>query len=140
MRRRSVFLTLAFAGVANAALAVEPPYESGVREAENRWSEAFVTGDAARLNALLDPGYVSVNALGVARTKAEIIAAAANYAAKNPGQHADPMSATSTIRVIGGTAVVRHNGPAETSVDVFYYSGGRWRAIYSQHTAKGAVG
>jgi len=41
--------------------------------------------------------------------------------------------------VVGGTAVVRHNGAAETSVDVFYYHGGRWRALYSQHTAKGSL-
>ena len=140
MRLRSILLVVALAGAADAARATEPPYESGVRAAENRWSEAFVTGNAAHLNSLLDDGYVSVNALGTARTKAEVIAAALAYAAKNPGQHADPMPPTSTIRVIDGTAIVRHNGAGEKSVDVFYYRGGRWRAIYSQHTAKGAVG
>lgn len=118
-----------------AAQAAEARDEAGVRAVEQRWSEAFLTGDGAVLDALLDPAYVSVSATGKARGKAEIIANAAAYAAQHPGGHASPLPPTSTIRIIGEAAVVQHHGPGETSVDVFYYRGGHWLAWYSQHTS-----
>jgi Domain of unknown function (DUF4440) len=108
--------------------------EAGVREAENRWSEAFVSGDAATLEALLDAEYVSTGATGKARSKAEIIALASNYAKAHPGEHAKPLPTTSTIRVIGNAAVVQHHNASDTSVDVFYFRDGHWHAWYSQHT------
>jgi Domain of unknown function (DUF4440) len=110
--------------------------EAGVRDAENRWSEAFVSGDAATLDALLDADYVSTGTSGKARSKAEIVGLATSYAKAHPGEHAKPLSSTSTIRVIGNAAVVQHHGASDTSVDVFYFSDGRWVAWYSQHTAK----
>jgi hypothetical protein len=115
------------------AAAAGQPDEAGVRDTENRWSEAFIGGDAT-LDALLDADYVSVGANGQVRPKAEIIALATNYANAHPGQHASPLAASSTIRVIGSAAVVQHRNAGETSVDVFYFRDGRWRAWYSQHT------
>ena len=111
--------------------------EAGVRDAENRWSEAFISGDAATLNALLDTDYVSTGATGKPRSKAEIVALAGNYAKTHPGEHANPLPATSTIRVIGNAAVVQHHNASDTSVDVFYFREGRWYAWYSQHTKIG---
>ncbi len=108
---------------------------AALRTVENGWSQAFVTGDGAYLDALLDPAYVSVGTGGAAHDKAAIIAAAKGYAANHPGAHADPMPPSSTIDIRGAAAVVRHTGPTDTSVDVFYFRGGRWRAWYSQHTA-----
>ena len=99
--------------------------EAGVRDAENRWSEAFVSGDAATLDALLDADYVSTGATGKPRPKAEIIGLASAYAKAHPGEHAKPLPATSTIRVIGDAAVVQHHNAADTSVDVFYFKDGR---------------
>ena len=113
----------------------EPATEAGVRHAEDLWSEAFITGDAAALDALLDPAYVSVNPVGVARPKAQIVQFARDYAAKHPGEHAKPLAGTSTIRVVGKTALVQHNAPGGFSMDLFYYENGRWRAWYSQHAA-----
>lgn len=110
---------------------------SGVREAENRWSEAFVSGDVATLDALLDADYVSVNASGQPRSKAEILVVARDYAKAHPGQHGQPLASTSTIRVAGNAAVVQHHGAQDTSVDVFYFRDGRWHAWYSQHTRLG---
>jgi len=107
---------------------------AGVRDAENRWSEAFVSGDTATLDALLDAAYVSVNSSGHARPKAEVLAISRQYAAAHPGEHAKPLASTSTIRVIGNAAVVQHHGDTDTSVDVFYFSGGQWHAWYSQHS------
>ena len=111
---------------------------TAVRAAENRWSEAFVSGDARALDALLAPDYVSVSASGAARPRSEIIGLAAKFASTHPGQHADPTPDSSTIQVHGDTAVVRHRGAADVSVDVFYRDGGTWRAWYSQHTAAAA--
>jgi len=108
--------------------------EAGVRAAENRWSEAFVSGDAATLDALLDADYVSTGANGKLRAKAEIIGLASAYAKSHPGEHAKPLPANSTIRVIGEAAVVQHHNAGDTSVDVFYFKDGRWYAWYSQHT------
>jgi len=108
---------------------------AGVRAAEDGWSKAFVTGDTAFLDALLDPGYASVGTRGNARSKAEILDLARHYAAEHPGTAATPLPPTSTITVKGAAAVVTHHNPTETSVDVFYFADGRWRAWYSQHTA-----
>ena len=45
--------------VSLAANAIEQgPSESGLREVENSWSRAFVTGDTKTLDDLLDPAYV----------------------------------------------------------------------------------
>jgi len=108
--------------------------ETAVRDAENRWGEAFVAGDTNTLDQLLDAAYVSTNAAGKPRGKADIIRLAAEFAKAHPGEHAKPLSATSTVRVIGNAAVVQHHGGNETSVDVFYFKNGRWIAWYSQHT------
>lgn len=130
-------LALCAALLATAAQAAPPERrdEAGVRAAETRWSEAFVTGDAATLDALLAADYVSVNPAGKARPKAEIIAVAKAYAAKNPGQHAQPLPATTTVELIGTAALVRHRAPTDISIDLFEYRAGRWLARYSQHTA-----
>jgi len=135
VHRAGSILAALLIGASIAHAAPARPTEASVRDVENRWSEAFVTGDAATLDALLDRAYVSVGTSGVARPKAEIISLAEQYAAKHPGTHATPLPATSTIRVIGNAALVVHHGAADTSVDVFHFDGGHWRAWYSQHTA-----
>ena len=83
---------------------------------------------------MLDADYVSTGATGKPRSKAEIVALASTYAKAHPGEHAKPLPATSTIRVIGDAAVVQHHNAGDTSVDVFYFRNGRWYAWYSQHT------
>ena len=108
--------------------------EAGVRESENRWSEAFISGDTATLEALLDADYVSTGVTEKPRSKAEIIGLADTYAKLHPGEHAKPLSGTSKIRVIGNAALVQHHNASDTSVDVFYFRDGRWYAWYSQHT------
>jgi len=127
--------------LASATVLAAPTHASGdaagVRDAENRWGEAFVSGDVATLDALLDADYVSVNAAGTPRTKAEVLVLARDFAKAHPGQHGQPLAATSTIRVIGDAAVVQHHGAQDTSVDVFYFRDGRWHAWYSQHTKLG---
>src|SRR3569833_646967 len=116
-----------FHAVSQVAIAAENVAdEAGVRDAENRWSEAFVSGDTATLDALLDAEYVSTGASGKPRTKSEIIGLASAYAKAHPGEHAKPLPTTSTIRVIGNAAVVQHHNASDTSADVFYFKDGRW--------------
>jgi ketosteroid isomerase-like protein len=129
----TVAAALLVSGAAQAAPA-DRLDEASVRAAENRWSEAFISGDAGALDALLHPDYVSVGATGKARPKAEIIAIAKAYAEKHPGEHAQPLAATSAVQLIGPTALVQHHAASEISVDLFSFEGGRWRARYSQHT------
>jgi hypothetical protein len=136
MTKRPIRLLLTIALFASPTVLAASPVadEAGVRDAENRWSEAFVSGDAATLSALLDKDYVSVGTAGKPRPKAEIIGLATAYAKAHPGEHATPMSATSTIRVIGNAAVVQHRSDGDSSADVFYFRDGHWYAWYSQHT------
>jgi hypothetical protein len=135
-----ILFLIAFAsGAALAAVPGSDPGEVGVRDVENAWSKAFVTGDTAYLGALLDPAYVSVGTHGDARSKAEIIALAGRYATEHPGSQPAPLPATSKIDIRGSTAIVVHHNITDTSIDVFYYAAGRWRAWYSQHTSVAPV-
>ena len=114
--------------------------EVAIHRAEDRWSEAFVTGDGPYLQRLLAAGYVSVGETGTEHPKAAVVAAAVNYARVHPGTAPTPMPATSTIEVTGDLALVRHHAGGSVSVDVFQKRGGEWFAIYSQHTHRSDPG
>lgn len=132
-----IFVVLGGASVALASAAdIEARMSvAGVQAVEDHWSKAFVGGDAAYLDHLLAPDYVSVNPKGVPRPKADIIALAKKYAATNPAPL--PPRPQSPVSVQGDTAIVRHRSAEDVSVDIFYYRGGAWHAWYSQHTTPG---
>jgi Tol biopolymer transport system component len=132
---QTIVSTSAVAPAEIASSAVETQDASGVRQAEQRWREAFVAGDASVLGALLDDEYISVSARGQARTKQEVIAAAIRYAAEQPAATASPLAPNVVVKVLGSSAVVRHTSSGDRSVDVLRFVGGRWIAVYSQHTA-----
>ena len=124
---------LAALGTAHAADAPETARSvEGVRAVEAHWQQAFLGGDAAYLETLLDPAYVSVGHAGNARPKAEIIALARKVAEKK--MTPQPPDHPATIVVRDNAAVVTDSAGGDTSVDVFYYADGRWHAWYSQHT------
>lgn len=126
---------LAALAAASAFAAEAPETErsiEGVRAVEAHWQRAFLSGDAVYLDSLLDATYVSVGHAGNARPKAEIIALAKKVAEKN--MTPQPPEHPATIVVRDNAAVVTDSGSGDTSVDVFYYAGGRWHAWYSQHT------
>jgi ketosteroid isomerase-like protein len=115
-----------------AGLPETAPTAAGVRAVEAHWTEAFLGGDETYLAALLDDDYVSVNAKGVARPKAEIIALAKKIAATHPA----PVAAQPfNIVVHGDAAIATVSNATSVSVDVFHYERGAWHAWYSQHTA-----
>lgn len=107
--------------------------EAGVRAVEAHWVRAFLGGDEAYLNTLLDADYVSINLKGVPRPKADIVALARKIAAStpSPGPLPEPKLGVS---LHGAAAVVTDYEPDSVSVDVFHYDGGAWHAWYSQHT------
>jgi Domain of unknown function (DUF4440) len=110
---------------------------AGVRAVEDHWTQAFLSGDSAYLDALLDPQYVSVGQTGRARPRAEIIELSKKIAAtprKDPVPHSDV-----AIVVHGNAAIAMASSDTDTSLDVFYYEGGRWHAWYSQHTPRKAA-
>jgi hypothetical protein len=124
---------LAVVGSANAADAPETERSvEGVRAVEAHWQKAFLGGDAAYLETLLDPAYVSVGHAGNARPKAEIIALAKRIAEKKMSPQ--PPDHPAQIVVRDNAAIVTDSTSGDTSVDVFYYADGRWHAWYSQHT------
>lgn len=107
--------------------------EAGIKAVETHWVRAFLTGDEAFLNVLLDADYVSVNTKGIPRPKTDIIALAKSIAAKGP-QTIPPPSPNMKIAVHGDAAIVTDAAFGQVSVDVFHYANGAWHAWYSQHT------
>ncbi len=120
---------------------------ASIKQAEDRWSQAYTQGGTEYLECLLTPDYVSVSAKGIPRDKATIVNGAQKNAQQNQGKN-DGKSKTlpdlpePKIQLYGNTAVVQSslaadpNGkyPAMYSSDVFAFQDGAWRAIYSQHT------
>lgn len=135
MRSRLIGASLALL-LAHTALAADAPETErsieGVRAVEAHWQKAFLAGDATYLETLLDPAYVSVGHAGNVRPKAEIVALSKKIAEKKMSPQ--PPAHPATIVVRDNAAVVTDSGGGDTSVDVFYYAGGRWHAWYSQHT------
>lgn len=109
------------------------PTPDGVRAVEAHWTRAFLGGDDAYLNVLLDDDYISVNAKGVRRPKAAIIALAKRRASSSNG--AVIATTTPNIVVHGNAAIATFSDATGVSVDVFHYENGAWHAWYSQHTA-----
>ena len=128
-------IAILFASAGAQATPAERLDEGSVRAVEGRWNEYEMTGDARSLDALLDPAYVSIATTGKISRKADIIAGAVAYAATHPGAHGSPLPMTSTVQMLGAAALVRHIGASYLSMDLFAFRNGRWRAIYSQHTA-----
>jgi hypothetical protein len=128
-------------------LGKQKPDAASIKQAEDRWSQAYTQGRTEYLECLLTPDYVSVSAKGVPRDKAAIVSGAQKNAQQNKGK-TDGKSKTlpdlpePKIQLYGNSAVVQSslaadpNGkyPAMYSSDVFAFQDGVWRAIYSQHT------
>src|SRR5690242_21663503 len=120
-------------GLAIGALAICPAFAqsaeeaqmttAGIKAVEAHWVRAFLTGDEAYLNTLLDADYVSVNTKGVPRPKADIIALAKSIAAKGP-QTVPPPPATTKFALHGDAAIVTDAENGQVAVDVFHYANG----------------
>ena len=120
--------------------------EAAVIAVDQHWLEAELDGDTAWLDNLLLPEYRSVGADGTVHAKAAILA----HAAKNRGNDAERRKVQAwlkahpsgqSVAIRGDTAILTFYDPklgaanGVRSSDVFVYSGGRWHALYSQHSA-----
>lgn len=151
--RRIVCTVLLFVGAlplvaqdCRKILGKQKPDLASIKQAEDRWSQAYTQGGTDYLECLLTPDYVSVSAKGVPRDKAAIVNGAQKNAQQNKGKNDKsktlPDLPEPKIQLYGNTAVVQSslaadpNGkyPAMYSSDVFAFQDGVWRAIYSQHT------
>jgi hypothetical protein len=140
------------AAAAGRAAAVDETARTAaaVMAVDQHWSDAETGGDTAWLEQMLLPEYRSVNSKGVATPKAAIVA----HAARNRGLDKDKQKqmvdawrkahpSESKVLLHGDTAIVTFYDPAQgpqlgvRSVDVFMYEGGRWHALYSQHSGFG---
>lgn len=113
---------------------------------DQHWLEAELGGDTAWLDRMLLPDYRSVDAKGVAHSKAAIVA----HAAKNRGSDVERRKVEAWIKahpygqsvvIRGDTAIISFYdpklGPQEgvRSSDILVYEDGHWHALYSQHSA-----
>ncbi|HSI16767.1 MAG TPA: nuclear transport factor 2 family protein [Sphingomonas sp.] len=137
--------TLPSAGPAEARPVPEPHTAAAVLAADNGWGDAETRGDVAFVDALLADGYRTIGHDGKVRTKADVLASTrarggtparaaevAAWRAQHPTQ--------GNVALFGDTAVLTWVTAGATdsgkvmSCDIFVYRGGRWRAIYSQHS------
>lgn len=140
---------MAFAPLLLAATAPEPHDAAAVVAADDSWGQAEIKGDVAFLDRLLMDGYRSVGNDGKVITKADIVGKA-----RARGNSPDMAARVATwkaahptradVKIAGDTAILTWistkpgTGEPVSSCDIFVYDGGRWRALYSQHTAAGA--
>ena len=130
---------------ATAIAAAEPRTADGVIAADHAWERAELAGDGTYLEAMLLPGYMSVNSDGSIRSKTALIGEARARDAAGRARLAalvvqwkatHPVRADVTLE--GNMAILRwvHPGdkPLVSSCDIFVYRAGRWHAAYSQHS------
>jgi hypothetical protein len=131
-------------------LAAAAPHEAhdaaAVIATDDAWLQAEIRGDGDYLDGLLMDGYRSVGDDGKVTSKADLVdhartrgnspdtaARVAKWKAEHP-THAD-------VTISGDTAVLTWisakpgAGAPVSSCDIFVYADGRWRALYSHHTA-----
>ena len=144
---------LCFATAWGAGAAPAAPYRPSTPDArtaeaveavDDAWSKAEESGDVAYVDWLLLPGYRSVGHAGEITTKDGILAntrphpGSADRAAKIAAWRA--AHPPSEVSIFGDTAILtwvstKPGAPRPiSSVDVFTYRDGHWRAVYSQHT------
>lgn len=161
MRKQHLFrvamacFAMATAAIATAAAAASTTPVDGAEETgrnaaaviavDQHWLEAEVGGDTAYLADLLLPDYRSVSADGAVHPKAAIVA----HAAKNRGSDVARQKVQAWVKahpsgksvvIHGDIAILSFYEPAlgaandVRSSDIFIYTGGRWHALYSQHS------
>jgi hypothetical protein len=139
-----IYALMAAALAANAN--PEPRTSAAVIHADEEWGKAEIAGNADFLRQLLLPGYVSIGADGKVTTGEAIIAKARSRSPDERSQRAQAVAAwrakhpvVADVTISGDTAVLRWVVPGASklvrSSDIFVFDHGRWRAIYSQHSA-----
>lgn len=120
----------------------EKPDEASVRKVEAQWVKAFVTGDTAYLDCLLEPDYESVWYTGEVRSRQQIIDKAA---AHRDHPLAVPEIKPGIVQLHGNGAIYRsdhemtdpvtHEKTTVRFLDILVYDQGAWHVMYTQDVA-----
>jgi hypothetical protein len=148
MTTMSVLAAASAASAAGAGANETRRSEAAVIAVDQHWLEAELGGDTAYLEQLLLPEYRSVDANGAVHSRAAIVA----HAARSRGSDAQRRKVEAWLKahpsgqsvvIHGDTAILSFYDPAKgaandvRSSDIFVYVGGRWHALYSQHSKAG---
>jgi len=141
--RRSVVFGLFVIALGSFALAqTAANVEQEIRQIEEQLRMAAIKNDAAGLERILADDYTNINASGLVRTKAEVIADVKSGAAKTTSLELSDIK----VRVYGDSAILTCNGTAKSQlrgqdtsgqfrrIRVFAKKQGRWQAVALQQT------
>lgn len=144
---RRLILAAALTVFSTCALGAEPHTEAAVVIKDKAWLDAELTGDATKLNQILLPDYVTISASGHVTGRSELIAKVRTRTQADLAKQAalvrswdDAHPARAEVIINRDTAFLKWVSarPGQTnlfSCDIFLYRGGRWRAVYSQHSS-----
>jgi ketosteroid isomerase-like protein len=140
--KKAVSVVVTLAMTCSAALAQSKTAsgdEAAIRTLEEKWDGANLKGDAAALGSIFDDTFITTDAEGKVRTKAEVLAALKSGDVKYQAAKADEIK----VYLHGDTAVVsgRWKGKftekgkpmdvTERFTDTFIKRNGQWRCIAS---------
>ena len=120
--------------------------KSKIAALEGAWNQAYKSGDAKALDALLDDAIVLVNDDGSTTTKSEFLAAVKSAKPETGSQEQQVAPATMSVHVFGNTAIAtgifRAKGVEggkpyvrrERFIDTWVYQGGRWTCVATDAT------
>ena len=113
---------------------------------EGAWNQAYKSGDAKALDALLDNAIVLVNDDGSVQTKAEFLAGVKPAGAQAGAQEQQVAPESMSVHVFGNTAIAtgifrakgKEGGKSyvrrERFIDTWIYKDGRWSCIATDAT------
>ena len=141
-----VVLLCATALSALAQDASDSATKSKIAALEGAWNQAYKSGDAKALDALLDNAIVLVNDDGSMQTKAEFLAGVKPSASQAGSQEQQVAPESMSVHVFGNTAIAtgifRAKGMEgkksyvrrERFIDTWIYKGGHWVCIATDAT------
>ena len=141
-----VVLLCATALSALAQDASDSATKSKIAALEGAWNQAYKSGDAKALDALLDNAIVLVNDDGSMQTKAEFLAGVKPSASQSGTQEQQVAPESMSVHVFGNTAIAtgifRAKGMEgkksyvrrERFIDTWIYKGGHWVCIATDAT------
>jgi ketosteroid isomerase-like protein len=141
-----VVLLCATALSALAQDTIDSATKSKIAALEGAWNQAYKSGDAKALDALLDNAIVLVNDDGSVQTKAEFLASVKPSGTHAGAQEQQVAPESMSVQVFGNTAIAtgvfRAKGTEgkksyvrrERFIDTWIYKGGHWVCIGTNAT------
>ncbi len=124
----------------------ESATKSKIAALEGAWNQAYKSGDAKALDALLDNAIVLVNDDGSTMTKAEFLATVRSAKPQAGSQEQQVAPESMSVHLFGNTAIAtgifRAKGieggkpyvRRERFIDTWVYQGGRWICVATDAT------